>query len=105
MKSKIKYKAIDKKTKKVVFEGTLADIRNAAGRLNFTSWEWLEYLKLKDLNGEEIYRGDIVENVVSGERYIIELDNYHRLANIQNYPDTFVVIGNRFENPELVKSI
>ena len=105
MKKEIKYKAIDKKTKKVVFEGTLKDIRNATGRLNFTSWEWLEYLKLDDLNGEEIYHEDIVMNVVSGEKYIIKLDDYHRLADIQNFLDTFVVIGSRIVNPELVKSI
>jgi hypothetical protein len=41
MNREIKYRAIDKKTKKVVFEGTLSDVRNAAGRLNFTTWEWL----------------------------------------------------------------
>jgi hypothetical protein len=59
-----------------------------------------EYTGL-NLHGQELYEGDIVENVVSGETYEITKGDYHRLADVQAYPDTFIIIGNVYENPEL----
>ena len=62
-----------------------------------------EYTGLK-LHGQDLYEGDIVENVVGGETYEIKKDDYHRLADVQAYPDTFIIVGNRFQNPELLKN-
>jgi hypothetical protein len=55
------------------------------------------------LHGQELYEGDIVENVVGGEKYEIKQDDYHRLADVQAYPDTFIIIGNSLQNPELLQ--
>jgi hypothetical protein len=60
-----------------------------------------EYTSLT-LHGQELYEGDIVENVVGGERYEIKQDDYHRLADVQAFPDTFIIIGNIYQHPELL---
>jgi hypothetical protein len=62
-----------------------------------------QYTGIK-LHDQELYEGDIVKNVVSGEKYEIKKDDYHRLADVQAYPDTFIIIGNRLQNPELLKN-
>jgi hypothetical protein len=63
----------------------------------------LQYTGLK-IHGQELYEGDIVEDVVAGGRYEIKGNDYLRLADVQAYPDAFIILGNRFENPELLKS-
>jgi uncharacterized phage protein (TIGR01671 family) len=114
MNREIKFRAIDKKTKKVVFEGTLTDVRNAEGRLNFTTWEWLEYTGLKDKNGKEIYEGDIVkwfdEIGENPNLFKVEYDEAHWIiVPISETMDGWYlgnnvleVIGNIYENPELL---
>jgi hypothetical protein len=61
-----------------------------------------EYIGLK-LHSQELYEGDIVENVVGGEKYEIKKGDYHRLADVQAHPDTFIITGNIYENPELLQ--
>ena len=81
-----------------VFLGTAG---RQIGRLNRHNGVLLQYTGLK-LHGQELYEGDIIENVVGGEKYEIKQDDYHRLADVQAYPDTFVIIGNISQNPELL---
>jgi hypothetical protein len=105
-----KFKAWDKKKRAFVFEGTIADIIRAAGKLNGRTMEWLESPGLQDKHQKAIYDGDILK--------------YHngRLSNPIEFPKDYVwlatriesveqgdwtmavaVVGNMYENPELLQ--
>ena len=75
---------------------------------------WLQYTGLKDENGKEIYEGDIIKDEV--KRIATVCWNYDRASFYLKYkdmdigfpsgqkPERFGIIGNIYENPELVKS-
>ena len=73
----------------------------------------LEFTGLKDKNGKEIYEGDIVRYDIGAYKLIVsEVWFDHGMYKIKtdtlawecgNSPITIEVIGNKFENPELLE--
>lgn len=68
----------------------------------------MQYTGLKDNNGKEIYEGDIIENYISGigiKKAVVAFDNgcFKDITNDEFISEDCIVIGNIYENPELLK--
>lgn len=105
------------------FTAVLGECNSGAGYFHhdfaeqLTDYELMQYTGLKDKNGTEIYEGDICSfTTKDGDKYIIKmhtLDKFHFWNEVyfnmvdknevllENNP--YEVIGNIYENPELLK--
>ena len=124
MNRPIKFRAWDKKKKKWLFEyeklGGFSLIGETVllgklGLIKLEDWkniEIMQYTGLKDKDGNEIYEGDIVKTQTTEHgivRWIDQIDdgtewtgwnlNYNNIDGDQD----FEIIGNIYENPELIK--
>ncbi len=83
-------------------------------RLNDEGVYLMEYTGMKDKNGKEIYEGDITESRLNG-RCVVEYRNgsfgivggtphgFRAGEHFGYYPHNHTVIGNIYENPNLLK--
>jgi len=111
MQREIKFRAWDKVDKVMKYFSCGIFNRLPAGAEDLT--EPMQYTGLKDKNGEEIYEGDIVTGLFnhtdiighivygSDATFFIERKGLYGIG-LNNAEDWLEVVGNIYENPELL---
>jgi uncharacterized phage protein (TIGR01671 family) len=131
MSRELKFRIFDKDVKRFLTEEDVKDFElflttngevysQKFGTIH-TSYKALQYTGLKDKNGVEIYEGDVIESFYSGkypepiEVHVVKAET--RCGGFSPFVDKYdtewyagefeqpniEVIGNIFENPELIK--
>lgn len=102
MKRIIKFRAWDAENNKMIYSETPP---------SFSFWKWyaynsdcqlMEFSGLTDLNGMEIYEGDILTNKDGVKRIVYFSDGMFKVTDNMLITYFDVKIGNEYENPELL---
>lgn len=107
----IKFRVYDKRNKRWFYWDT-ADGGNFWEMCRANEWHDIcEYTGLKDINGKEIYEGDIVK-WYDDYKYVIDYIAYedgcfcqYDGAELYRFNHLCEIIGNIHENPELIKGL
>lgn len=107
----IKFRAWDKKKKEMITKMYIKRINIYEETLNnlFEDKDvvFMQYTGLKDINGKEIYEGDIIKNPHGKSVIEYIYSSFHPLDESDGYNSGYKseeveVIGNIYENPELL---
>ncbi|PGA34036.1 YopX family protein [Bacillus wiedmannii] len=120
----IKFRAFDKEFNEMIKDPHCHE-DNYGGDINHEfrnndNVVWMQYTGLKDKDGKEIYEGDVVNTIYDGESFVgivvydvSELD-FKATNGKENYGSNFQyltcceeveIIGNIYENPELLNGV
>ena len=115
MNRKIKFRVYDHVFKKMVEPDFVnkegIGVYTDSNGVTATSRELMQFTGLIDKNGKEIYEGDIVrvmnlKNTKEAQREVITMNPFDMLLALAFYlknGEPYEVIGNKFENPELLE--
>lgn len=104
----LKFRAWDKGNSTMFF-----GIEGHLERFDDEMYQIMQFTGLKDKNGKEIYEGDIFQDEEDGSCEFVEWDNdfggwstqaWYSVGEFTQAIDHLEVIGNIYENPELLKA-